>query len=161
MDGLSLDGGVLLFTTVISIGVALAFGLLPALHASRQDLRDNLQEGSGTTGSPYARRLLSGLVVVEVALALVLLVGAGLMTLSFTKLLQVSPGFDSTNLVAARVTVRIINFFEKIVNCVDQDFNGLDNRNSHFYHFHDLRRVNVACLFADGVNEYAVYVEFV
>ncbi|MGE3491090.1 MAG: ABC transporter permease [Vicinamibacterales bacterium] len=103
MDGLALDGGVLLFTTVISIGVALAFGLLPALHASRQDLRDNMQESSGTTGSPYARRLLSGLVVVEVALALVLLVGAGLMTRSFSKLLQVSPGFDSTNLIAARV----------------------------------------------------------
>ena len=103
MEGLSLDGGVLLFTTVISIGVALAFGLLPALHASRQDLRDNMQEGSGTTGSPYARRLLSGLVVVEVALALVLLVGAGLMTRSFSKLLDVNPGFDSTNLIAARV----------------------------------------------------------
>ncbi|MDP2389082.1 MAG: ABC transporter permease, partial [Acidobacteriota bacterium] len=103
MDGLALDGGVLLFTTVISIGVALAFGLLPALHASRQDLRDNMQESSGTTGSPYARRLLSGLVVVEVALALVLLVGAGLMTRSFTKLLEVNPGFDSTNLIAARV----------------------------------------------------------
>jgi putative ABC transport system permease protein len=103
MDGLALDSGVLLFTTVISIGVALAFGLLPALHASRQDLRDNMQEGSGTTGSPYARRLLSGLVVVEVALALVLLVGAGLMTRSFSKLLEVNPGFDSTNLVAARV----------------------------------------------------------
>ncbi len=103
MDGLALDGGVLLFTTVISIGVALAFGLLPALHASRQDLRDNMQESSGTTGSPYARRLLSGLVVVEVALALVLLVGAGLMTRSFSKLLEVNPGFDSTNLIAARV----------------------------------------------------------
>jgi len=103
MDTISLDGGVLLFTTAISIGVALAFGLLPALHASRQDLRDNMQESTGTTGSPYARRLLSGLVVVEVALALVLLVGAGLMTRSFSKLLQVSPGFDSTNLIAARV----------------------------------------------------------
>ena len=49
---------------------------------------------SGSTTSPYARRLLSGLVVIEVALALVLLVGAGLMTRSFTKLLQVNPGFD-------------------------------------------------------------------
>jgi len=103
MDRLELDGGVLLFTTVISIGVALAFGVLPALHASRQDLRDNMNESAGSTGSPYARRLLSGLVVIEVALALVLLVGAGLMTRSFTKLLQVSPGFDSTNLIAARV----------------------------------------------------------
>ena len=103
MDQIQLDGGVLLFTTVVSIGVALAFGLVPALHASRQDLKESLNESTGSTGSPYARRLLSGLVVVEVALALVLLVGAGLMTRSFSKLLQVSPGFDSTNLVAARV----------------------------------------------------------
>ena len=103
MDRIQLDGGVLLFTMVVSIGVAIAFGLLPALHASRQDLRDNMNESSGTTGSPYARRLLSGLVVIEVALALVLLVGAGLMTRSFSKLLQVSPGFDSANLIAARV----------------------------------------------------------
>ncbi len=88
---------------MISIGVALAFGLIPALQASRQELRDVMHESSGSTGGPYARRLLSALVVVEVALALVLLVGAGLMTRSFTKLLQVSPGFDSTNLVAARV----------------------------------------------------------
>jgi putative ABC transport system permease protein len=103
MDQLQLDGGVLLFTTLISIGVALAFGLLPALHASRQELRDVMHESSGSTGSPHGRRVLRALVVVEVALALVLLVGAGLMTRSFSKLLQVSPGFDSNNLVAARV----------------------------------------------------------
>ena len=78
MDQLHLDGGVLLFTIVISIGVALAFGLIPALQASRQELRDVMHESSGSTGGPYARRLLSALVVVEVALALVLLVGAGL-----------------------------------------------------------------------------------
>jgi len=104
MDQLHLDGGVLLFTMAVSVAVAMAFGVLPALHASRTDLRSSIVEGSGgATASPYARRVLSGLVVVEVALALVLLVGAGLMTRSFTKLLQVSPGFDGTNLVAARV----------------------------------------------------------
>ncbi|MGE0042114.1 MAG: ABC transporter permease [Vicinamibacterales bacterium] len=103
MESIRLDGGVLLFTTVVSIGVALAFGLIPALHASRQGLRENLNESAGTTAGPYARRLLGGLVVIEVALALVLLVGAGLMTRSFSRLLQVSPGFDSSHLVAARV----------------------------------------------------------
>ena len=104
LDRIQLDGAVLLFTSAVSIGVALAFGLLPALHASRQDLRENMNEAAGgATSSPYARRLLGALVVVEVALALVLLVGAGLMTRSFSKLLQVNPGFDSNNLVAARV----------------------------------------------------------
>ena len=129
MDQIQLDGGVLLFTTVIAIGVALAFGLLPALHASKQELRDVMHESSGSTGGPYARRLLSALVVVEVALALVLLVGAGLMTRSFTKLLQVSPGFDSTNLVAARVLLPTtkyqrntqVRFYEDVIERVRRE----------------------------------------
>ena len=129
MDQLHLDGGVLLFTFVISIGVALAFGLIPALKASRQELRDVMHESSGSTGGPYARRLLSALVVVEVALALVLLVGAGLMTRSFTKLLQVSPGFDSTNLVAARVLLPTtkyqrgtqVGFYEAVLERVKRE----------------------------------------
>jgi putative ABC transport system permease protein len=129
MDQIQLDGGVLLFTTMIAIGVALAFGLLPALHASKQELRDVMHESSGSTGGPYARRLLSALVVVEVALALVLLVGAGLMTRSFTKLLQVSPGFDSTNLVAARVLLPAtkyqrttqVRFYEDVIERVRRE----------------------------------------
>jgi putative ABC transport system permease protein len=120
---LQLDAGVLLFTFVVSIGVALAFGLWPALHAAKEDPRENLQESTGSTSSPYARRLLSGLVVIEVALALVLLVGAGLMTRSFTKLLQVHPGFESNNLIAARVLLpatkyprpQIVGFYEAVL----------------------------------------------
>lgn len=123
IDYLQLDAGVLLFTFVVSIGVALAFGLWPALHAAKADPRDNLQENSGSTSSPYARRLLSGLVVIEVALALVLLVGAGLMTRSFTKLLQVNPGFDPNNIIAARVLLpatkyprpTIVRFYEDVI----------------------------------------------
>jgi putative ABC transport system permease protein len=129
MDSLQLDGGVLLFTTIVSIGVALAFGLIPALHASRQDLRDVMHESSGSTGSPYARRVLSALVVVEVALALVLLVGAGLMTRSFSKLLQVSPGFEPSNLVAARVLLPAtkyqranqVRFYEAVIERVRRE----------------------------------------
>lgn len=102
LDQLTLDGGVLAFTTLISIAVALLFGILPALRAAR-DLRSQMHESSGSTGSPFAGRVLSTLVVAEVALALVLLVGAGLMTRSFQRLLQVSPGFDGTNVLAARV----------------------------------------------------------
>ena len=103
MEQVELDSGVLLFTTVLSIAVAVLFGLLPALQASRSHLRENLSGASGTTGSFAAKRMLSGLVVAEVALALVLLVGAGLMTRSFTRLLAVNPGFDPTNLVSAQV----------------------------------------------------------
>lgn len=102
MAKIQLDGSVLAFATLVSVAVALLFGVLPAFKAGA-DLRQQMHESSGATGSPFARRILNALVVAEVALALVLLVGAGLMTRSFQKLLQVSPGFDATNLVAARV----------------------------------------------------------
>ena len=124
MEQITVDGGVLLFTTVVSILVAIAFGLLPALQASRSHLRENLTESTGATGSFAARRTLSALVVVEVALALVLLVGAGLMVRSFTKLLQVNPGFEPNNVVAAQVFLpttvyrqrpQIAQFFEDVI----------------------------------------------
>ena len=124
MDQVALDGGVLLFTTAVSIVVAIGFGLLPALQASRSHLRENLTESSGATGSRGARRTLSALVVVEVALALVLLVGAGLMIRSFTKLLQVDPGFEANNVVTAQVFLptttyrqrpQIAQFFEDVI----------------------------------------------
>ncbi len=126
LDLITIDAGVLAFTIVVSIGVALVFGLWPALHAAKADPRDNLQESTGSTSSPYARRLLSGLVVIEVALALVLLVGAGLMTRSFTKLLQVNPGFDPDNIIAARVLLpatkyprpTIVRFYEDVIERV-------------------------------------------
>ncbi len=121
---IQLDGGVLLFTMAVSIGVALAFGLLPALHASRTDLRGSLSESAGTTSSSSARRVLSGLVIVEVALALVLLVGAGLMTRSFARLLRVDPGFEPNNVVAAQIFLptakyrerhRLVQFYEDVL----------------------------------------------
>jgi putative ABC transport system permease protein len=121
---IQLDAGVLLFTTAVSLAVGLAFGLLPAFHASRARLREALTESAGATPSLYARRVLGALVVAEVAMALVLLVGAGLMTRSFTKLLQVDPGFTPGNLVAAQVFLpptkyrerhRLAQFFEDVV----------------------------------------------
>jgi putative ABC transport system permease protein len=124
VDQTQLDGLVLFFTAAISIAVAIAFGVIPALHASRADLRSNLTESAGTTASPYARHVLGGLVVVEVALALILLVGAGLMTRSFSKLLQVDPGFEAANLVGAQVLLpvakyrdrqNLVRFFEDVV----------------------------------------------
>ena len=124
LDQMQLDPGVLLFTTVVSIGVAVLFGVVPALHASRADLREQLTESVGTTASPYARHLLNGLVVVEVALALVLLVGAGLMVRSFSKLLQVHPGFEAENVVGAQVLLpvtkyrdrqNLVRFYEDVV----------------------------------------------
>jgi len=113
LDQVHLDAGVLLFTTVVSIAVAIAFGVIPSLHASRANLRRHLSESVGTTASPAARHLLGGLVVIEVTLALVLLVGAALMMRSFSKLLQVSPGFESSNLVGAQVLLPITKYRER------------------------------------------------
>jgi putative ABC transport system permease protein len=129
LDQIHLDGWVLFFTAVVSLAVALGFGIVPALHASRTNLRSNLSESAGTTSSPYARHVLGGLVVVEVALALVLLVGAGLMTRSFSKLLQVDPGFESSNIVGAQVLLpttkyrdrqNLVRFYDDVVERLRQ-----------------------------------------
>jgi putative ABC transport system permease protein len=102
MQDVRLDTGVLLFALVTSLVVAIVFGLAPALQASRAGMRDTIHAFSGTT-SRSGSRLLAALVVVEVALALVLLVGAGLMTRSFAQLMRVSPGFEPRNLLAVQV----------------------------------------------------------
>jgi len=124
LDHVNLDGGVLLFVSVVSIAVAVAFGLLPALQASRSQVRTQLSESTGTTASAGMRRTLNSLVVVEVALALVLLVGAGLMVRSFTALLQVDPGFQATNVMTAQIFLpttayrtrpQMSQFFEDVI----------------------------------------------
>ncbi len=102
MQDVRLDGGVVLFALAASVAVALVSGLVPALHASRTGLRDTTNAFAATTGGSGVR-LLGGLVVVEVALALVLLVGAGLMTRSFAELMRVSPGFEPRNLLAVQI----------------------------------------------------------
>jgi putative ABC transport system permease protein len=103
MQEIRLDGGVLVFAILVSAAVALVFGLVPALQASRSGLRDTANAFPGTTGSPGTHRVLNALVVVEVAVALLLLVGAGLMTRSFAQLMRVSPGFEPRNLLAVQL----------------------------------------------------------
>jgi putative ABC transport system permease protein len=93
-DEIHVDVGALLFAMGISLIAGLIFGLVPALHASRTDVNVTLkQEGRGTSSA--RQRTLSVFVVAEIALALVLLVGAGLMLSSFGKLRNVDPGFDA------------------------------------------------------------------
>ena len=102
---IKLDRFVLGFTVLISFATGLLFGIVPALHATKTDLNESLKEGArGSTG--HARRhFRDGLVVAEVALALVLLVGAGLMLKSFVRLLDVKPGFDPKNVVTMGVSL--------------------------------------------------------
>ena len=102
MQEVRLDTGVVAFAGVVAVLVAAMFGLVPALHASRAGLRDTMHAFWGTTGRSTSR-VLSALVVLEVAVALLLLVGAGLMTRSFAQLMHVAPGFEPANLLAVQV----------------------------------------------------------
>jgi putative ABC transport system permease protein len=98
------DGAVLLFALALSLLTGLLFGLVPAIHASRAALQGTLREaGRGVAGG--ARRLRNALVIAEVALAVVLVVGAGLMTRSFVQLMSVDPGFRPDHLVAVNFTI--------------------------------------------------------
>lgn len=95
-----MDGRVLLFTAAIILLTGILFGLAPALHAVRSDLAGSLKEGGrGATTGVARNRLRGALVVAEVALAFVLLSGAGLLIRSFYQLQQVDPGFETTNVV--------------------------------------------------------------
>jgi predicted permease len=95
-----LDIRVLLFTMLLSILTGVFFGLVPALHASRVDLNSTLKEGSSRSGSGLRQNKSRGaLVVVELALAVVLLVGAGLLIRTFAALRTVAPGFDTHNVL--------------------------------------------------------------
>jgi putative ABC transport system permease protein len=102
-----LDARVVVFTVAVTVLTGLVFGLAPALSASKIDISDALKEG-GRSGSDGAarNRLRSALIVAEVALSLVLLVGAGLLAQSFRHLLEVKPGFDPNNLVTMDVVLR-------------------------------------------------------
>jgi predicted permease len=102
VQSVSIDSRVLLFALAASVLAGIVFGLVPALRTSRASLHTTLQEGG--RGSSGARLRLQGLfVVVEMAMALVLLAGAGLMIRSLTKLWNVNPGFNPRNVVTFAV----------------------------------------------------------
>ena len=101
---ISVDGRVLAFTAAISLITGIAFGLVPALRASSPSLQESLR--AGTRGSTIsAGGLRSALVVTEVALAMVLVIGAGLMTRSFVKLMQVDLGFTPEHRIAINYSI--------------------------------------------------------
>ena len=100
----SVDVPVLIFAMLASIATGLIFGVVPALRSARVDLTSALNEGGRRTiGDRKSRRARSALVVAQVALAMVLLVAAGLLTRSMARLLAVNPGFDATGLLTAGV----------------------------------------------------------
>lgn len=106
LKDVGLDLSVLGFTAAVSLLTAVIFGLAPALQSSRADLQDALKEGGRNAGSGAARnRIRATLVVVEVALSLVLLVGAGLLGKSFLLLSDVRPGFEPEHVLSTDLSL--------------------------------------------------------
>ena len=145
-----LDGTVLLFALLVSLVTGIVFGLVPALRVSDPNLQGALREGGhGLVGGGH--RLRAGLVVAEVALAAILVIGAGLMMRSFVTLLKVDPGFRPENLLAMSFTLstnrhpaaEYRDVYQEIIETVralpgvisagavkDAPFNGNGERNS-------------------------------
>jgi putative ABC transport system permease protein len=105
-EDIGLDVSVLIFTAAVTIASGVMFGLVPALRAMRPNVMDVLQEGSrGSTPSRATRRLSDVMVVAEVALALMLLVSAGLLVRSFVRLTAIDPGYKTSGIVATHVVL--------------------------------------------------------
>ena len=128
LEFVGLNGWVLLFACAAALGSGLLFGVIPAFTAAGISLTDALREGGRTGTSSRGRRVRHGLVIVEMALALVLLVGAGLLARSFLSLMRVNPGFDPSKTITMRVTLpsasyssdsQIIPFFDRLFERID------------------------------------------
>jgi putative ABC transport system permease protein len=105
LDQVRLDWRVLLFTVGIALLTGIAAGLAPAYRLSRTGVHGSLQEGARSSGSITNRRLRGLLIVSEVALSLTLLISAGLLLRSLSRLLVVSPGFDPANVLSMQTSV--------------------------------------------------------
>jgi putative ABC transport system permease protein len=106
LEDVSLDGPVVLFTSVVALGTAVLFGLVPAWRSSRSDVNEVLKHGGrGAARTHIASGIRSALIVGEISLSLVLLIGAGLVLRSFATLQAVDLGFDERNLLIARTTL--------------------------------------------------------
>ena len=104
LDGVALDGWVLGFTLFLAAFSTVASGLMPALEVAREDLNAALKDSRyGAAGSARHRRVRNFLVAGEIALALTLLAGAGLLVKSFGRILAVTPGFDPANVLVAPI----------------------------------------------------------
>ena len=138
MSQIHLDGWVLLFTLGISLLTGVLFGLIPGLQNSRsRKLNESLKEGGRTSEEGGRNRLRTGLVISEVALAMVLLIGSGLAIRSFQRILHVDPGFDSSGILTFSVVLpqsydpdpdprrigappQVASFYEQLLERIEQ-----------------------------------------
>ena len=105
LNAIEIDRWTLGFTCLLSVVTGVIFGLAPALRSAKADLNNTLRESSGQMGVGSRQRLRGLLVVSEVALSLVLLIGAGLLVKSFTRLRATPLGFNSSHVLTATVTL--------------------------------------------------------
>jgi len=105
LDQVSVDGTTLIFVTAIGFFTALLFGIAPALKFSRPNLQRSLKEAGPTLAGTTSHRLRGALVVTEIALAVVLLIGAGLLMRSFVTLINVDPGFAIDRVASLQVFI--------------------------------------------------------
>lgn len=107
----NLDGRVLLVTLLVSIGTGILFGLAPAFSSGNPELTEALKEGGrGSTSGVRRNRLRNALVITEVALALVLLISAGLLMKSFVRLQSVDPGFNPRNVLTMELSLAQLKY---------------------------------------------------
>src|SRR5688500_6698221 len=112
-DQIGMDGAVLAFAIAAALITSVIFGLVPAIHLSRQDLNDALKEGGGKQqGAAVGRGARELLIVAEVALSIVLLVGAGLMIRSLWELQDVNPGFNAERVLTMEVSLPVARYEE-------------------------------------------------
>ncbi len=108
LDAVSIDGRVLAFAAGVAFLAAIIFGLVPALNAVRGNLSDKLRDRG--SGGVHGNKLRTTLAVVEVALSLVLLIGAGLMVRSFAGIQRIDPGFDAENVMTFNAPVPFLKY---------------------------------------------------
>ena len=124
LSSVAIDGRVLAFTALIALATGVIFGLAPALHASKIDLTESLKTGGQYSGTAKSNRLRSALAIAEIAVAVVLVIGAGLLVKSLWELSHVNAGFRTESIVTARITPndqfcadfgRCSNFYNRLI----------------------------------------------
>ncbi|MGH9711693.1 MAG: ABC transporter permease [Candidatus Acidiferrales bacterium] len=127
-EWIGVDGAVLAFTFAVSLLTGIIFGFAPAIQISRSELFESLKEGSrGSTGGRRSQFVRSSLVVAEIALSLILLIGAGLLIRSFFLLMSENLGFNPSNVLTMQVWLPeshyasgppLINFYQRVIEKV-------------------------------------------
>ena len=116
-DTVAVDGRVAMFTFALALMTGVIFGLVPAFQSARVDVRETLNEAGrgGVGGGPWQRRARAALVITEIAVTVVLTIGAALLIRSFARLQGVSPGFDASHALAADVPLSSVKYADDAV----------------------------------------------